>query len=362
MAARDGAARRGQPGASRCAVPRRVRRDRDRCPGGVANSAGGRQHPARPPRRCRVLPRPLPTRAGGQSVPVRTGRSEGLHLLVTATATVSGKLSGPLLDRVDLRVQMHTVRAGAFADESAESTADVRDRVGRARAAAAERWRPHGFTTNAEVTGGPAAQALSAERSGDGAAEGRPGTRPGQHPGVDRSTRVAWTLADLAGRHAESGRRHDRAQFPGRRGGRRMTDHEALRAWPTCPLWPNRRAGSWRRWLPPPARSRPRSGASRRGVTGVGRANRRPERTRHGYNRPRDVGSARWPARHTRRRRVAAAGVRVLRRCRPAGQTDRYRAVGAVGDPGRSASTRFITGPPRSSAPGGHRLRAARRR
>ena len=64
-----------------------------------------------------------------------------------------GKLSGPLLDRVDLRVQMHTVRAGAFADESAESTADVRARVGRARAAAAERWRPHGFTTNAEVTG-----------------------------------------------------------------------------------------------------------------------------------------------------------------------------------------------------------------
>ena len=28
-----------------------------------------------------------------------------------------GKLSGPLLDRVDLRVQMHSVRAGAFADQ-----------------------------------------------------------------------------------------------------------------------------------------------------------------------------------------------------------------------------------------------------
>lgn len=64
-----------------------------------------------------------------------------------------GKLSGPLMDRVDLRVEMHTVRAGAFAPEAAESTAAVRDRVGQARAAAAERWRRYGFTTNAEVTG-----------------------------------------------------------------------------------------------------------------------------------------------------------------------------------------------------------------
>lgn len=111
-----------------------------------------------------------------------------------------GKLSGPLLDRVDLRVQMHTVRAGAFADESAESTADVRARVGRARAAAAERWRPHGFTTNAEVTG-----ALLRKRfrlSAPVMAPLKAALERGlvSIRGVDRSTRVAWTLADLAGR------------------------------------------------------------------------------------------------------------------------------------------------------------------
>ena len=111
-----------------------------------------------------------------------------------------GKLSGPLLDRVDLRVQMHTVRAGAFADESAERTADVRARVGRARAAAAERWRPHGFTTNAEVTG-----ALLRKRfrlSAPVMAPLKAALERGlvSIRGVDRSTRVAWTLADLAGR------------------------------------------------------------------------------------------------------------------------------------------------------------------
>jgi len=50
-----------------------------------------------------------------------------------------GKLSGPLLDRVDLRVQMHTERAGAFAAEEAEPTARVRELVEAARVAAAQR-------------------------------------------------------------------------------------------------------------------------------------------------------------------------------------------------------------------------------
>lgn len=111
-----------------------------------------------------------------------------------------GKLSGPLLDRVDLQVQMHTVTAGAFAGDSAESTQTVRARVARARAAAAERWRPHGFTTNAEVTGAvlrrhfrlsPATMAPLRTSLDRGLISIR---------GLDRSLRVAWTLADLAGR------------------------------------------------------------------------------------------------------------------------------------------------------------------
>lgn len=111
-----------------------------------------------------------------------------------------GKLSGPLLDRVDLRVQMHAVRAGAFDSEAAESSDAVRERVAAARAAAAERWRPHGFTTNAEVAGavlrrtvrlGAAAMAPLRTALDRGLISNR---------GVDRSMRVAWTLCDLAGR------------------------------------------------------------------------------------------------------------------------------------------------------------------
>ena len=116
-----------------------------------------------------------------------------------------GKLSGPLLDRVDLRVQMHTVRAGAFASESAESSEQVRARVAQARAAAAERWRPYGFTSNVEVTGAvlrrhfrlPAVVMAPLKASLE---RGLLSIR-----GLDRSLRVAWTVADLAGRTSPNG-------------------------------------------------------------------------------------------------------------------------------------------------------------
>ncbi len=115
-----------------------------------------------------------------------------------------GKLSGPLLDRVDLRVHLHTVRAGAFTAEAAESSEAVRARVGQARAAAAHRWRPYGFTTNAEVTG-----VVLRRRFRLDAAVMAPLKTALERGllsirGVDRSLRVAWTLCDLAGRTVPS--------------------------------------------------------------------------------------------------------------------------------------------------------------
>ena len=105
-----------------------------------------------------------------------------------------GKLSGPLLDRVDLRVEMHTARAGAFAVEEGESTAVVRERVAAARAVAEERWRPHGIRTNAEVSGAllrrkfrPEAAAMEPLRTA--LDRGLLSIR-----GVDRTLRVAWTI------------------------------------------------------------------------------------------------------------------------------------------------------------------------
>ena len=55
--------------------------------------------------------------------PVRACGPEGLHLLVAAVKRrYLGKLSGPLIDRLDLRVQLYPVRAGAFARRGGESS------------------------------------------------------------------------------------------------------------------------------------------------------------------------------------------------------------------------------------------------
>jgi magnesium chelatase family protein len=110
-----------------------------------------------------------------------------------------GKLSGPLLDRVDLRARLHPVTALSAAGEGGESTAVVRMRVLAARAAAAERWAAQGWRCNADVPG----PELRTRFALPGAVV-RPldaGLRNGELTarGADRALRVAWTLGDLRG-------------------------------------------------------------------------------------------------------------------------------------------------------------------
>ena len=112
------------------------------------------------------------------------------------------RLSGPLLDRIDLRVDLPPVTRAAWLDGlgTPEPTATVAARVASARAAAAERLRGSGLTLNAHVPGRllrerwpvPRAALTLVERALErGAISVR---------GFDRVLRVAWTLADLAGR------------------------------------------------------------------------------------------------------------------------------------------------------------------
>jgi magnesium chelatase family protein len=110
-----------------------------------------------------------------------------------------GRLSGPLLDRVDLRARMYPVTALSAVGERVEDTASVRARVLAARAAAAERWAGYGWACNADVPG----PALRTRFALPGLVV-RPldaGLRSGQLTarGADRALRVAWTVSDLQG-------------------------------------------------------------------------------------------------------------------------------------------------------------------
>ncbi|WP_109529632.1 MULTISPECIES: YifB family Mg chelatase-like AAA ATPase [Nocardia] len=110
-----------------------------------------------------------------------------------------GKLSGPLMDRIDLRVRMHGGAGAAFDSEVAESSEVVRARVTTARRAAVDRWSEYGWTTNAEVPGHALRQKFPLPK--DAVAPVEAALRVGRMSarGADRALRVAWTICDLRG-------------------------------------------------------------------------------------------------------------------------------------------------------------------
>lgn len=112
-----------------------------------------------------------------------------------------GRISGPLMDRFDLRVEVPPV---AYADldlpATGETSAEVANRVAQARAVQAERYADHpGVMVNSDAEG----QMLEAVATPDPpgrALLGRVAERLGLSArGYHRVLRVARTIADLAG-------------------------------------------------------------------------------------------------------------------------------------------------------------------
>jgi magnesium chelatase family protein len=136
-----------------------------------------------------------------------SGRGEQCRCSPAAKRRYGSRLSGPLLDRVDLRVDLPPVSRAELADDrgGGEPTAAVAARVAEARLRMQRRLAdvPSGtgrWRCNGEVPGyvlrrhwpvPPSAAAPAHALLASGRLTAR---------GVDRVLRVAWTLADLAGR------------------------------------------------------------------------------------------------------------------------------------------------------------------
>ncbi|GAA2574465.1 YifB family Mg chelatase-like AAA ATPase [Actinomadura fulvescens] len=112
------------------------------------------------------------------------------------------RISGPLLDRIDLKLELHpATRAELRYDlEFAESSEVVAERVLTARDRTAKRLAETPWRSNAEIPGPelrrrftPPPEAMRA--ADDALMRGTLSAR-----GLDRVLRVAWTIADLAGR------------------------------------------------------------------------------------------------------------------------------------------------------------------
>jgi magnesium chelatase family protein len=114
------------------------------------------------------------------------------------------RISGPVLDRIDLRVDVTGVGPGELLDAaggglSGESTAVVSERVAQARERAVRRLADSPWRCNAQVPGQILRTrwplGLDALQSAERAL--RSGVLTAR--GLDRVVRVAWTVADLAG-------------------------------------------------------------------------------------------------------------------------------------------------------------------
>jgi magnesium chelatase family protein len=111
------------------------------------------------------------------------------------------RLSGPLLDRIDLRVELPAVtRAELFAERhNVETSAAVATRVAAARNRAAARLADTPWSTNGEVPGPVLRREWPVPRQAMGAIDWALRTGQLTVRGMDRVLRVSWTLADLDG-------------------------------------------------------------------------------------------------------------------------------------------------------------------
>jgi magnesium chelatase family protein len=130
-----------------------------------------------------------------------TGKGIACECTAMARRRYFGRLSGPLLDRVDIQLQVHRVQLSQLSDDAPrESSAQVAARVVAARDVQRERLRPFGLRHNAELTGrilrGPLRLAPKDTQLLDRAM----GAATLTARGYDRVLRLAWTVADLHGR------------------------------------------------------------------------------------------------------------------------------------------------------------------
>jgi magnesium chelatase family protein len=161
----------------------------------IHRSSGRAEFPARFQLVLAANPCPCGNAGGGIAAPACTCAPETVRRYM-------GRLSGPLLDRIDIRVAVPRItRARLIVDgEPTMTTAEARDRVDQARNRMRHRLASTPWTVNGEVSGrwlrsGPDTPSPEVTADLDRALDlGTLSMR-----GWDRVMRLAWTLADLDG-------------------------------------------------------------------------------------------------------------------------------------------------------------------
>jgi magnesium chelatase family protein len=109
------------------------------------------------------------------------------------------KLSGPLLDRIDIRLQVDPpTRSDLASNELGESSAMVRSRVEAARAIAGERFKEYAWQTNSQIPAKYLRSEFRAERSAMALLHIELERENLSARGFHKVLRLAWSIADLS--------------------------------------------------------------------------------------------------------------------------------------------------------------------
>ncbi|MGC8915678.1 MAG: YifB family Mg chelatase-like AAA ATPase [Thermoanaerobaculum sp.] len=117
-----------------------------------------------------------------------------------AIARYRSRLSGPLLDRIDIHLSVHPVRfSELFAQGRGESSRQVRERVVAARQVQAARLAPTGRSTNAQLTAEEVKRFCTPDPQGQKLLETAMERLGLSARAIHRVLKVARTIADLDG-------------------------------------------------------------------------------------------------------------------------------------------------------------------
>ncbi|MBI5624544.1 MAG: YifB family Mg chelatase-like AAA ATPase [Elusimicrobia bacterium] len=157
----------------------------------VSRANGSAAYPAR----CQLVAATNPCPCGYRGHP-----RKGCACSPSAVARYLGRLSGPLLDRIDLQIELGPVAFSQWAGApgAGETSAQVRPRVAAARRIQAERFSGKEFRLNASITHRELRKVCSLDAEGLRLLESCAEKLALSARSIDRALKVARTVADLA--------------------------------------------------------------------------------------------------------------------------------------------------------------------
>ena len=130
-----------------------------------------------------------------------SGKGRGCTCSSIQVRRYLGKLSGPLMDRIDIRVTVDPVsRVELASNDLGESSEAIRGRVTVARNRAAERFKSKPWSLNSQIPARALRTDFAPERTGMNFLHDELDKELITARGLHKVIRLAWTLADLAER------------------------------------------------------------------------------------------------------------------------------------------------------------------